>query len=54
MTVESGREISIGFNPKERYWHRTWVDEVSDLFYERKIQIKNDEGEKCNMSKKKQ
>ena len=53
MTVEAGREISIGCDPKERYWHRTWADEVSDVFYERKIQLKSDEEEKHNVSKNK-
>ena len=50
MMVEAGRKISIGHDPTERHWHKTWIDEVSDLFYERGMQITIDESEKQNVS----
>ena len=39
MNVESGREIGIGFEPQQWYWHRTWIDIVSDIFYSRNIKL---------------
>ena len=44
--VEAGKEISIGCDPIEKHWYETWIDEVSNLFYDRGIQITIDESEK--------
>ena len=46
MTVEAGREISIGHDQKERCCHRIYVDEVSELVHDRGTQIKSDENRK--------
>ena len=43
MTVEAGQDIKIGSSTVERYWHRTWVDEVHDLFSCRDIILKVEE-----------
>ena len=45
MMVEAGREISIGCDSIERHWHKTWIDEVSDMFYDRGMQITIDKKE---------
>ena len=35
MMVEELRDTSIRFNQKKRYWHKEWIEEVSDTFYDR-------------------
>ena len=39
ICVELGREISISYDPKERYWEKLWIDKVSDMFSTRGIKI---------------
>ena len=34
VKVEAGREISIPYDPQERYWQKLWIDEVNNLFFE--------------------
>jgi len=33
LKVKVGRDISIPYDPQERYWQKLWIDEVNDLFY---------------------
>jgi len=42
LQVDAGRRVNKGENPKDRYWKVTWVDEVNDLLWIRKITIKNE------------
>ena len=49
MMVEVGRDTIIGHDPIERHWHKTLIEDVSDLFYEIGMQIRIDECEKQNM-----
>ena len=39
--MEAGRETQIGHDPSERHWNRMWIDENSDLFFAREINIKH-------------
>ena len=50
MMVEELRDTSIRCNQTKRYWHKEWIEEVSDTFYDREKQITIDESEKQKMS----
>ena len=39
MAIEAGRNVEIGENPVNRYWKETWIDEVNDLLWKRKMKI---------------
>jgi len=39
--VEAGRRMSLGEDPKFRYWNKTWVDEINDELWKRKMVLKS-------------
>ena len=45
--------MRLGEDPKLRCWHRTWVDEMNNLSWERDLKLKGEENEKTLMSNNK-
>ena len=39
--IEAGRNVKMGEDPHKRYWKETWIDEVSDLLWEREINLQS-------------
>ena len=37
--IEAGRNVQMGEDPQKRYWKETWIDEVSDLLWYRKLSL---------------
>lgn len=41
--IEAGRTISLGENPKFRYWKKGWIDKVNDELWHRQIRLETSE-----------
>ena len=50
MMVEELRDTIIRCDQTESYWQKKWIEEVSDIFYDRGNQITIDESEKQKIS----
>ena len=46
QVVEAGRSMKLGEYLKLSHCHRTWVDEINDLLWERDLHLKGKENEK--------
>ena len=53
LQVETDKETQIGCDPSERCWNRTHVDENSDFFFTRGIEIKHNGKDSKKMSQNK-
>ena len=45
--------MKIGCDPSERHWNITWIDETSDFFFTRGIEIKHNGKDSKKMSQNK-
>ena len=54
LRVEAERKISIAYNPKEHYWKKLWIDEVSDMFHSRGIKLHNNKTGSNSITENKQ
>ena len=53
LQVEAERETQIGHDPSEIHWNRTWIDETSDLLFNRGIEINHNGKDSKKMSQNK-
>ena len=37
--IEAGQKIKLGEDLKHRYWKKTWIDEVNDKLWKRKMRL---------------
>ena len=44
--AEARRNLELGENPKNRRWKETWIDEINDLMWKRKIIFEKEKKQK--------
>ena len=51
--IDTRWNTKMGEDPKRRYWMPTWLDEVSDLLWRRKLELQSPKVEQfCSISNK--